>query len=133
MVPVRAVIALVVSGRTGEAAALVNHYTTEQPERRIVRGYRALINMLRGDLALAADDMAVFRDGRVTLVEGGVLAAGWSAELALWAGQPADALGHVRRGLALFKVPDMTFWCGWLLTAGMRACADLAEQARARR
>jgi hypothetical protein len=33
----------------------------------------------------------------------------------------------------LFTVPDLTSWCEWLLTAGMRACADLAEQARARR
>jgi len=29
--------------------------------------------------------------------------------------------------------PDMTVACGWLLVVGMRACADLAEQARARR
>jgi hypothetical protein len=39
----------------------------------------------------------------------------------------------VRRALVLFTVPDMTPWFGRLLTAGMRACADLAEQARARR
>ena len=35
--------------------------------------------------------------------------------------------------LALYKVPDLTIFCGRLLAAGMRACADLAEQARARR
>jgi DNA-binding CsgD family transcriptional regulator len=31
------------------------------------------------------------------------------------------------------NAPDLTILCGPLLTAGMRACADLAEQARARR
>ena len=35
--------------------------------------------------------------------------------------------------LALFTTADLTIFCGRLLAAGMRACADLAEQARARR
>ena len=35
--------------------------------------------------------------------------------------------------LPLFNDPDLTIFCGRLLAAGMRACADLAEQARARR
>src|SRR5262249_56042722 len=33
----------------------------------------------------------------------------------------------------LFTASDLTILFGWLLAAGMRACADLAEQARARR
>ena len=33
----------------------------------------------------------------------------------------------------MLKTPDLTVFCGRLLTAGLRACADLAEQARARR
>jgi DNA-binding CsgD family transcriptional regulator len=56
-----------------------------------------------------------------------------AAELALWAGRPGDALDEVRQVLPLFKSPDLTILCGRLLGAGMRACADLAEQARARR
>ena len=56
-----------------------------------------------------------------------------AAELALWAGRPADALDEVRRALALFETPDLTIFCGRLLAAGMAACADLAEGARARR
>ncbi len=56
-----------------------------------------------------------------------------AAELALWTGRPAEALEAVRRGLALFTVPDMALLYSGLQTAGMRACADLAEQARARR
>jgi hypothetical protein len=35
--------------------------------------------------------------------------------------------------LPLLKSPDLTILCGRLLAAGMRARADLAEQARARR
>ena len=35
--------------------------------------------------------------------------------------------------LALYTAPDLTIFCGRLLVAGMRGCADLAEQARARR
>ena len=35
--------------------------------------------------------------------------------------------------LALFTAPDLTIFCGRLLAAGMAACADLAERARARR
>jgi DNA-binding CsgD family transcriptional regulator len=46
---------------------------------------------------------------------------------------PGDALADIRRTLARFQAPDLTILCGRLLAAGMRACADLAEQARARR
>ena len=41
--------------------------------------------------------------------------------------------GEVRRALALYQAPDLTIPCGRLLVVGMRACADLAERARARR
>ena len=56
-----------------------------------------------------------------------------AAEAMLWAGRPGDALRETRRALALFKAPDLTILSGRLLAAGMRACADLAGQARARR
>jgi hypothetical protein len=42
-------------------------------------------------------------------------------------------LREVRRALALFKGADMAIFAGRLLAAGMWACADLAERARARR
>jgi len=54
-------------------------------------------------------------------------------EASVWAGRPDDALRETWRVLALFEAPDLTILCGRLLTAGMWACADLAEQARARR
>ena len=50
----------------------------------------------------------------------------------LWTGRPGDALQETRRALALFQAPDLTILSGRLLMAGMRACADLAGQARAR-
>ncbi|HEY5989033.1 MAG TPA: hypothetical protein VIV12_22040, partial [Streptosporangiaceae bacterium] len=46
---------------------------------------------------------------------------------------PGDALQEVNRVLGLFEVPDLTILCGRLLAAGMRACVDMAERARARR
>ena len=51
----------------------------------------------------------------------------------MWAGRPGDVIHHVNRVLAMFKNPDLTIFCGRLLTIGLRACADLAERARARR
>jgi DNA-binding NarL/FixJ family response regulator len=39
----------------------------------------------------------------------------------------------VQRVTARFDAPDWAVFCGRLLAAGMRACADLAEQARVRR
>jgi hypothetical protein len=56
-----------------------------------------------------------------------------AADLALWAGRPADAIDEARRVLALYTAPDLTIFCGRLLATGMRACADLAGKARARR
>ena len=53
-------------------------------------------------------------------------------ELALWAGRPDEALELVHRGLDLAtKAPYLTKFCGRLLSSGMRACADMAERARA--
>ena len=50
----------------------------------------------------------------------------------MWANRPSDALEEVQRALALFEAPDLAILCTRLLGAGMRACADLAERARAR-
>jgi len=96
---------------------------------------RAEIDLLRGDIDAAAlrrrQLNALFADVRHT--EWTRESARRAAELAMWAGRPGDALAEVRRVLPLLKTPDLAVFCGRLLTAGMRACADLAEQARARR
>jgi DNA-binding NarL/FixJ family response regulator len=54
-----------------------------------------------------------------------------AAEVALWAGRPEDGLADVREALARHQATEWTIQCGWLLVIGMRACADLAGQARA--
>src|SRR5262249_53376426 len=54
-------------------------------------------------------------------------------EIALWAGRPGDALDQARQVLAPYEgVPELTDGCGALLAAGLRACPDVAERARAR-
>jgi len=53
--------------------------------------------------------------------------------VALWAGRPGDALQDVRRAIARHGTPELTLCWGRLLAAGLHACADLAERARAGR
>jgi DNA-binding CsgD family transcriptional regulator len=54
------------------------------------------------------------------------------AEVTLWAGKPNEALKTVQRVLDRLQHTDVVILCGGLLAVGMRACADLAERARAR-
>ena len=130
-------LALLARGRTAEAAALIDPLTTGPPDRghRLVHERRAEIDLLRGDI-----DAAIGRQQQINALIGhtGSIdmareAGQRAAELALWMDRPADALQEAGRVLALFEVPEMTILCGRLLVAGMRACADLAERARARR
>jgi DNA-binding CsgD family transcriptional regulator len=129
--------ALLALGRTGEAAALIDPLTPGAPDRDnwVVHRMRGEIDLLRGNVRAAEQRQQLF--GAITARIGGEdharEAAQRAAELALWAGRPGDALGEVRRVLPLFKTPDLTVFSGRLLAAGMRACADLAGQARARR
>jgi ATP/maltotriose-dependent transcriptional regulator MalT len=129
--------ALIARGHIGEAAALIDPLTTRPPDRDhwFIHQSRAELDMLRGDMDAAATRQALISDciGPAPHTEWAREARQRAAELALWAERPRDALDEVRRVLPLFKTPDMTIFCGRLLAAGMRACADLAEQARARR
>jgi DNA-binding CsgD family transcriptional regulator/tetratricopeptide (TPR) repeat protein len=129
--------ALLALGRTAEAAALIDPLTTGPPHPNdwVVHEARADIDLLRGDIAAAAGRRQTISalpnlGGSVDYAREDAEAA---AELALWAGRPADALDHVQRALVLFRAPDLTILCGRLLAAGMWACADLAAQAQARR
>jgi DNA-binding CsgD family transcriptional regulator len=132
--------ALLVRGRTAEAAALIDPLTTRPPGRDdwVVHQARAQLDMLRGDIpaAVARHQLTDAIPGRLAYI-GSVEfvreAARQAAELALWAGHPGDALAEIQRVLGLFKTPVLTMFCGPLLATGMRACAELAEQARARR
>ena len=129
--------ALLALGATAQAAALVDPLTTGLPDRDhwVVHEARAEIDLLRGDVKAAAGRHQQVREiiGPVGNRHYARESACLGAEVALWAGWPGDALDEVRRVFPLFKAPDLTILCGRLLAAGMRACADLAEQARARR
>ena len=129
--------ALLALGSTTEAAALIDPLTTMPPDRDgwVVHVDRAEIDLLRGDPGAAAErwQLIYALPGLISRVDFGYESVPRAAEALLWSGQPGDALRETRRALALFKGADLTILCGRLLTAGMRACADLAEQARARR
>jgi DNA-binding CsgD family transcriptional regulator len=131
-----AACSLLARGRTAEAAGLVDPLTTGPPERDrwLAHECRVMIDLRRGDYAAAHERWQATAEiaGR-GILDAVLQAAQDAADLALWTARPAEAFEHVRRGLTLFTVPDLTFTCGWVLAAGMRACADLAGRARARR
>jgi len=129
--------ALIHQGRTAEAAELIDPLTAGPPDRDhwLLYLYRAELDMLRGDI-----EAALRRQQQVSELAGNVSNFDWSreaaqriAELQLWAGKPDRALGEVSRRAGLFGGSSWAIYCGRLLTAGMRACADLADRARARK
>jgi DNA-binding CsgD family transcriptional regulator len=131
--------AMLAGGRTADAAELIDPLTTGPPRHDdlFMHVLRSEIDLLRGDIEASAT-----RQQQVTALAGHFFgtdlirqAAQRTVEVALWAGLPGDALQEVRRVLALYGVhsADLTLACGETLAAGLRACADLAERARARR
>jgi len=130
--------ALLALGRTAEAAALIDPLTTPPADRANwnIQAARAEIDLLRGDTGAAAERWRqIYAAFPVVIsrVNFAYESAPRAAEASLWAGRPGEALHEVRRALARFKGTDLTIYAGRLLAAGMWACADLAEQARARR
>ena len=129
--------ALLARGRVAEAAALIDPLTTGPPARDdwLAHQARAEIDLLHGDIEAANRRRRQFKAcaDQTGSIDSARETGQRAAELALWTGRPGDALREVRRVLALFRAADLTIYCGRLLMAGMRACADLAEQARARR
>jgi DNA-binding CsgD family transcriptional regulator/tetratricopeptide (TPR) repeat protein len=128
---------LLARGHTADAAALIDPLITGalDLDNWPVHLSRAEIDLRRGDIAAAEE-----RQRQITALIGHLgssdaarEAAQRAAELELWARRPGDALAQVQRVLALFTAPHLTIFCGRLLAAGMAACADLAERARARR
>ena len=129
--------ALLALGRTAEAAALIDPLTTMPPhhDQWLAQVIRAEIDLLRGDTDAAAGRWQLIYafPAHRSRVDFAYEAAPRAVEASLWAGRPGDALRETRRALALYQGTDLTILSGRLLAAGMRACADLAEQARARR
>jgi DNA-binding CsgD family transcriptional regulator/tetratricopeptide (TPR) repeat protein len=128
---------LMESGRTAEAAALIDPFTTELRDRDYpaVQLCRVEVDMLRGDMEAAQrrlQQIQAMIAGRVGMFAGDTAAPQLAAQLALWAGRPGDALEEITRALPSFTSPVITYRSGLTLVVGMRACADLAETARAR-
>jgi DNA-binding CsgD family transcriptional regulator/tetratricopeptide (TPR) repeat protein len=137
LLPGNASEALLALGRTAEAAALIDPLTAGPPDREhwVAHLARMEVDLLRGDIEAAATRGQQIHAliSRYFSIDFAREAAQRAAELALWAGRPDDALQEIQRVLALFQFSDLTFVCGRPLAVGMRACADLAERAQARR
>jgi DNA-binding CsgD family transcriptional regulator/tetratricopeptide (TPR) repeat protein len=129
--------ALLAGGRTAEAAALIDPLITGPPGRDDwgIHECRSEIDLLEGDIEAATRRRQQFKPWADSAgsIEWARETSQRAADLAVWAGRPADAIEETKRVLALYTGPDLTIFSGRLLAIGMRACADLAEQARARR
>jgi DNA-binding CsgD family transcriptional regulator/tetratricopeptide (TPR) repeat protein len=120
-------------GSTRQAAALIDPLTTGpiDPHNWPVHEARAEIDLLRGEVDAAANRLAQIDVGASLEFAAGL--AQDVTEVALWAGRPDEALETVQRALESAHETDWLMKSGWLLAMGMRACADLTEQGRARR
>ena len=128
--------AMLARGRTAEAAQLIDPLTDEPPARGNypVHGLRVEIDLLRGDGEAAASRLRQVKSviGRISSDDACEIAQ-LAADVAIWAGRPADGLAEVQEVLATYEATDWAVQWGWLLVVGMRACAELAGQGRARR
>ena len=117
--------------RGGSGADRPADHRAGRPGPLLLHVARAEIDLLRGELDAAAQRLRQIeiRASVDFARELGQLVA----EVALWAGRPDEALEEVQRQLERLEGTDWVILCGWLLALGMRACADLAEQGRARR
>jgi DNA-binding NarL/FixJ family response regulator len=128
-----AIEALLALGLTAEAAALIDPLITGpvDPGNFPAHAARASVDLVRGELEAAAQRLAQINVGP-SHPYAAILARD-TAEVALWAGRPREALDAIRRELEGPNRSNSAIFCGWLLAMGMRACADLADRARARR
>jgi DNA-binding CsgD family transcriptional regulator/tetratricopeptide (TPR) repeat protein len=132
-----AAAALLAQARTDEAAELIDPLSDEPVSHDQYQPhlFRAEIDLLRGDVAAAAARVQQVKSvtDRAPSIDRASEISQRAAEVALWAGRPGDGLADVREALARHQSPEWTLQCGGLLVIGMRACADLAAQARASR
>jgi DNA-binding CsgD family transcriptional regulator/tetratricopeptide (TPR) repeat protein len=122
-----------VRGRTAEAAALIDPHTMGPIDRHnvLLHAHRAQIDLLRGEVNAAVERLAQTKHEASIDISREL--GQQFAEAALWAGRPEEALEEVERLLDRLEGTGRVIDCGWFLAVGMRACADLAERARARR
>jgi hypothetical protein len=123
---------LIACGRITEAAALIDPRTAGPVDRDNwpLHGCRAEIDLLRGEVDAAAQRLNQLEIGPG--LEHACLFGLRVAEVALWTGRPHEALEEIWRVLERLEGADLVIWSGELLPVGMRACADLAEESRAR-
>jgi DNA-binding NarL/FixJ family response regulator len=128
--------ALLAQGRTAAAAELIDPLTDEPPARNNypVHGLRVEIDLLRGNAEAAMSRLGQLKSvlGRPSSDTACEIAQ-LAADVAFWTGRPADGLAEVREVLSTYEGADWAVQWGWQLVVGMRACAELAEQGRARR
>jgi len=126
--------ALVATGDWDEAeklsAAALRGMTSSFPDSLFIA--RALVDIGRGDLDAARAHLDA---ANTTLREdrGLGLYDGWVAELALWERRWTEADEAVRLGLTLAQRREAAHIRVWLCAVGLRAHAELAALARARR
>ena len=113
--------AMLARGRTAEAAELIDPLTDASPanpDHYLVHGLRAEIDLLRGDVDAAAGRLPQIRSvgGRINNIDNAGEVGRRTAEVAVWAGRPADGLIAVREVLARYQSTDWTIQCGgcWL-------------------
>jgi DNA-binding CsgD family transcriptional regulator len=131
-----AVEALLSLGRTAEAALWLESDTAGpvHRERWPLHLHRAHLDLLRGHVTAARERIMQIH----ALPIGGN--PGFTREIAqiaceidLWDGRPDGALDEARRALAAIEGTDEVMHAGWLLVTALRASADIAVRARARR
>jgi tetratricopeptide (TPR) repeat protein len=99
-----------------------------------VRIWRAELEIERGEFASAVDLLEEAEQGFSHLRTPQFAGYFWDrAALAIWQGRLDDARAAVEQGLDLPAGAEEELWFRSLLTFGLRAEADRAEQARARR
>jgi DNA-binding CsgD family transcriptional regulator len=128
--------ALLGLGRIAEAAAVLEPRTSGPAARDqwVLDLERAHLDLLRGDMEAAERRIRQIQKLPITGdVENVRAVAQIAAEIELWRERPADALHHVEEALKRLGGTDEVQACGSLLVLGMRACAELAEAARAGR
>ena len=125
--------ALLALGSTAEAAALIDPLISGSVDMGNLPAHaaRARVDLVRGELEAAAQRLAQINVGP-SHPYAAILARD-TAEVALWAGHPREALDAIRRELEGPNRSNSEIFCGWLLAVALRACADLADRARARR
>src|SRR5262245_3768672 len=124
---------LLVRGRVTEAAALIDREAMGpiNPDSVILHQNRAEIDLVCGEATAAMERLAETKFEASLDISREI---GQSfAEAALWAARPDAALAEVEGLLERLQYTAWVIFSGWLLTLGMRACADLAERGRARR